>query len=74
MKIQNARDKLLLHNILKIFVKREGKLPIILLLPITKLSYNISLHPFKELAEMNILRQRLQRNNFATLVDLKQLV
>ena len=74
MKIQNARDKLLLHNILKFFVKREGKLPITLLLPITKLSYNISLLPLKELAETNILKQRLQRNNFATLVDLKQLV
>ena len=46
-------------------------MPIILLLPITKLSYNISLHPLKELAEANILRQRLQRNNFATLVDFK---
>ena len=54
--------------------ERAGKLPITLLLPITKLSYNISLLPLKELAETNILQQRLQRNNFATLVDLKQLV
>lgn len=46
---------------------------IILLLPITKLSYNISLHPLKELAETNTLRQCLQRNKFATKVDLKQL-
>lgn len=45
--MQNARDKLFLHNILKFFVKREGKLHIILFLPITKLRYKICLHLIK---------------------------